>query len=73
LVKLKNVPFRLKWGKKIQAWKAILPSTPVCVIGMMIVSGYLFRKVPENPFAIRAFEPLWGKRKAPAFVSKTGT
>ena len=38
-----------------------------------MVSGYLFRKVPENPFAIRAFEPLWGKRKVPAFVSKAGT
>jgi hypothetical protein len=42
------------------------------MIGMTMVSGYLFRKVPENPFAIRAFEPLWGKRKAPAFVSKAG-
>ena len=41
------------------------------MIGMTMVSGYLFRKVPENPFAIRAFEPLWGKRKAPAFVSKS--
>ena len=36
-------------GKKIQAWKAIFPSTPVCMIGMMIVSGYLFKKMSENP------------------------
>ena len=63
----------MRWGKKIQARKAILPSAPVCMIGMMMVSGYLFKKIPEKPFAIRAFEPLWGKRKAPAFVSKAGT
>ena len=50
-----------------------MPSTPVYMIGMMIVSGYLFKKMPENPFAIRAFEPPWGKRKVPAFVSKAGT
>ena len=57
----------------MQARKAILPSAPVCMIGMTMVSGYLFRKVPENPFAIRAFEPPWGKRKEPAFVSKAGS
>ena len=73
MVKLKNVPFRLKWGKKIQARKAILPSAPVYMIGMMIVSGYLFKKIPEKPVSIRAFEPPWGKRKAPVFVSKAGT
>ena len=49
MVKLKNAPFWLKWGKKIQARKAILPSTPVCMIGMMIVSGYLFKKMSKNP------------------------
>ena len=27
----------------------------------------------EKALAARAFEPLWGKRKAPAFVSKAGT
>ena len=43
------------------------------MIGMMIVSGHLYKKTSENPFAIKAFEPLWGKRKAPAFVSKAGT
>ena len=43
------------------------------MIGMMMASGYLFGKMPEKPFAIMAFEPLWGKRKAPAFVSKAGT
>ena len=43
------------------------------MIGMMIVSGYLFKKIPEKPVSIRAFEPPWGKRKAPAFVSKAGT
>ena len=43
------------------------------MIGMMIVSGYRFRKMPEKPFVIRTFEPPWGKRKAPAFVSKAGT
>lgn len=26
-----------------------MPSTPVCMIGMMIVSGYLFKKMSENP------------------------
>ena len=73
MVKLKNVPFRLKWGKKIQARKAILPSAPVCVIGMTMVSGYLFKKIPTKPVSIRAFEPPWGKRKEPAFVSKAST
>ena len=58
---------------KIQARRAILPSAPVCMIEMMMVSGYRFRKMPEKTFAIKAFEPLWGKRKAPAFVSKAGT
>ena len=43
------------------------------MIGMMIVSGYLFKKIPEKPVSIRAFEPPWGKRKAPVFVSKAGT
>ena len=26
-----------------------MPSTPVCMIGMMIVSEYLFKKISENP------------------------
>ena len=26
----------------------------------------------EKAFAARGFEPPWGKRKAPAFVSKAG-
>ena len=39
----------MRWGKKTQAWKAILPSTPVYMIGMMIVSGYIFKKMSENP------------------------
>ena len=26
-----------------------MPFTPVCMIGMMIVSGYLFKKMSENP------------------------
>ena len=60
-------------GKKIQARKAILPSAPVCMIGMMIVSGYLFKKMSGKAVAARGFEPPWGKRKAPAFVSKAGT
>jgi len=38
----------MRWGKK-QARKAILPSASVCMIGMMLVSGYLFKKTPENP------------------------
>ncbi len=38
----------MRWGKK-QARKAILPSTPVYMIGMMIVSGYIFKKMSENP------------------------
>ena len=42
------------------------------MIGMMIVSGYLFKKIAEKSVSIRAFEPPWGKRKAPAFVSKAG-
>ena len=29
---------------------------------MMIVTGYLFKKMPEKPFSIRAFEPVWGKK-----------
>ena len=36
-------------------------------------SGYLFGKMSGKALAARAFEPLWGKRKAPAFVSKAGT
>ena len=51
--KIQKSAILTEMGKKIQARKAILPSTPVCMIGMMMVSGYLFRKVPENPFAIR--------------------
>ena len=43
------------------------------MIGMMIVSGYLFKKMSEKPFSIRIFAPPWGKRKVPAFVSKAGT
>lgn len=39
----------MRWGKKTQARKAILPSAPVCMIGMMIVSGYLFKKMSESP------------------------
>ena len=27
----------------------------------------------EKAFAARGFEPPWGKRKVPAFVSKAGT
>ena len=38
----------MRWGKK-QARKAILPSASVCMIGMMIVSGYLFKKMSEPP------------------------
>ena len=38
----------MRWGKK-QARKAILPSASVCMIEMMLVSGYLFKKTPENP------------------------
>ena len=35
--------------------------------------GIHFQENVWKPFAIRAFEPPWGKRKAPAFVSKAGT
>jgi len=73
LVKLKNAPFGLKWGKKIQARKAILPSTPVCMIGMMIVSGYLFKKMSENPLPSGFLSRHGVKEKTPAFVSKAGT
>ena len=38
----------MRWGKK-QARKAILPSASVCMIEMILVSGYLFKKTPENP------------------------
>jgi hypothetical protein len=38
-----------QWGKKEPAQKAILPSAPVYMIGMMIVSGCLFKKMSENP------------------------
>ena len=34
---------------------------------------YLFGKMSRKALVARAFEPLWGKRKAPAFVSKAGT
>ena len=37
-----------------------------------MISGYLFKKIPTKPVSIRAFEPPWGKRKVPAFVSKAG-
>ena len=36
-------------------------------------SEYLFGKMSGKAVAVRAFEPPWGKRKAPAFVSKAGT
>ena len=32
-----------------------------------------FRKMSGKALAARGFEPPWGKRKAPAFVSKAGT
>ena len=37
------------------------------------ISGYLSGKMSGKALAARAFEPSWGKRKAPAFVSKAGT
>ena len=36
-------------------------------------SEYLSGKMFGKALAARAFEPPWGKRKAPAFVSKAGT
>ena len=36
-------------------------------------SGYLSGKRPGKTLPARAFKPPWGKRKAPAFVSKAGT
>lgn len=33
----------------------------------------LFRKMSGKALVARGFEPPWGKRKAPAFVSKAGT
>ena len=32
-----------------------------------------FRKMSGKTLAARGFEPPWGKRKVPAFVSKAGT
>ena len=32
-----------------------------------------FQEMFEKALAARGFEPPWGKRKAPAFVSKAGT
>ena len=37
------------------------------------VLGYLSGKMSGKVLGARAFEPPWGKRKAPAFVSKAGT
>ena len=50
-----------------------MPSAPVCVIRTKIVAGYLSGKMFEKALAAKGFEPPWGKRKAPAFVSKAGT
>lgn len=49
-----------------------MPSAPACVMKNEAGSGYLFGKMSGKALAARAFEPLWGKRKAPAFVSKVG-
>ena len=38
-----------------------------------VIPDELFQENVRKPFAIRVFEPPWGKRKAPAFVSKAGT
>ena len=42
-------------------------------LSMKVISGYLFGKISGKALAARAFEPPWGKRKVPAFVSKAGT
>ena len=60
-------------GKKIQAQKAILPSTPVCMIGMMIVSGYLFKKMSENPLPSGFLSRHGVKEKHQPLLSKAGT
>ena len=49
-----------------------MPSAPVCVMRIITVSGYLSVKMPEKALVARGFELPWGKRKAPAFVSKAG-
>ena len=50
-----------------------MPSAPVCVMKNETVLGYLSGKMSGKVLGARAFEPPWGKRKAPAFVSKAGT
>ena len=50
-----------------------MPSAPVCVMKNETVLGYLSGKMSGKALGARAFEPPWGKRKVPAFVSKAGT
>ena len=40
---------------------------------IITVSEYLFGKMFGKALTVRVFEPPWGKRKVPAFVSKAGT
>ena len=41
-------------------------------MGNETISGYLSGKMSWKALAAGAFEPVWGKRKVPAFVSKAG-
>ena len=42
-------------------------------LSMKVISGYLSRKMPGKALVARAFDPPWGQRKVPAFVSKAVT
>ena len=59
----------MRWGKK-QARKAILPSASVCMIGMMIVSGYLFKKMSEPPLPSGLLSRHEVKEKYPPLYQK---
>ena len=47
-----------------------MPFAPVCMMRNEADSERLSEKISEETLAARGFEPLWGKIKASAFVSK---
>ena len=49
-----------------------MPSAAVFMMKNEAGLGYLSGKMSGKALAARAFEPPWGKRKAPASVSKAG-